>query len=83
MATPGGSFVCHEDGIEFDDIHELQRHLKSKTAWSNAGLVGCRVSVLLENREWSEGLVAQRGPAREAWLSFGKKRARLIFPRFP
>eukprot|EP00629_Pelagomonadales_sp_RCC1024_P015265 CAMPEP_0119273108 /NCGR_PEP_ID=MMETSP1329-20130426/9716_1 /TAXON_ID=114041 /ORGANISM="Genus nov. species nov., Strain RCC1024" /LENGTH=372 /DNA_ID=CAMNT_0007273281 /DNA_START=192 /DNA_END=1307 /DNA_ORIENTATION=+ len=59
MATPGGSFVCHEDGIEFDDIHELQRHLKSKTAWSNAGLVGCRVSVLLENREWSEGLVAQ------------------------
>lgn len=31
----------------------------AQTAWSNSSLVGCRVSVLLENREWSEGLVSQ------------------------
>lgn len=32
---------------------------RSQTAWSNNSLVGCRVSVLLENREWSEGVVTQ------------------------
>lgn len=55
----GAKFVCHEDGTEWGDLEGLRRHLRAKTAWSNAGLVGCRVSVLLENREWSEGLVAQ------------------------
>ena len=55
----GTKFVCHEDGTEWADLEGLRRHLRAKTAWSNAGLVGCRVSVLLENREWSEGLVAQ------------------------
>jgi len=52
-------YTCHEDGVEFEDLESLQKHLKSKTAWSNSSLVGCRVSVLLENREWSEGLVSQ------------------------
>mmetsp|Transcript_27726 Transcript_27726/g.85707 ORF Transcript_27726/g.85707 Transcript_27726/m.85707 type:complete len:377 (+) Transcript_27726:232-1362(+) len=62
MGGPAGAratWVCHEDGLEFPDVDELQKHLKSKTAWSNTSLVGCRVSVLLENREWSEGLVTQ------------------------
>uniref|UniRef100_A0A7S3NGR3 DOT1 domain-containing protein n=1 Tax=Aureoumbra lagunensis TaxID=44058 RepID=A0A7S3NGR3_9STRA len=52
-------YTCHEDGVEFDDLDQLQRHLKAKTAWSNRNLVGCRVSVLLENREWSDGMVTQ------------------------
>jgi hypothetical protein len=34
-------------------------HLIRKTAWSNESLVGCRVSILVENKEWHEGLVIQ------------------------
>lgn len=25
-------YVCHEDGLEFDDLERLQRHLKSKVS---------------------------------------------------
>lgn len=53
------AWTCTEDGLEFRDLRELQLHMKRKTAWSNTSLVGCRVSVLLDNREWSEGIISQ------------------------
>jgi hypothetical protein len=34
------------------DLRELKLHMQRKTAWSNRALVGCRVSVLLDNRDW-------------------------------
>ena len=54
-----GEFVCNECGLEFTSLQELQLHMVRKTAWSNQGLVGCRVSCLVESREWHEGLVTQ------------------------
>lgn len=41
-------------------------HLKRKTAWSNASLVGCRISCLVDYKEWHEGIVTQfhRGGGR-------------------
>ena len=32
-------YTCHEDGLEFDDLERLQRHLKSKVSltWSSVG----------------------------------------------
>ena len=36
-----------------------QLHMRRKTAWSNQSLIGCRVSCLLDNREWQEGSVIQ------------------------
>ena len=33
--------------------------MQRKTAWSNKSLVGCRVSVLLDNRDWQDGFVTQ------------------------
>lgn len=55
----GGGFVCNECGMDFGSVKELQLHMVRKTAWSNQGLVGCRVSCLVDNREWHEGLVTQ------------------------
>ena len=54
-----GEFVCNECGLEFTSLRELQLHMVRKTAWSNQGLVGCRVSCLVDNREWHEGVVTQ------------------------
>lgn len=54
-----GGFVCNECGLVFTDVHELQLHMRRKTAWSNQSLIGCRVSCLLDNREWQEGSVIQ------------------------
>ena len=33
--------------------------MQRKTAWSNRSLVGCQVSVLLDNRDWQDGIVTQ------------------------
>ena len=55
----GAEFMCNECGLGFGSVPELQLHMARKTAWSNQGLVGCRVSCLVDNREWHEGLVTQ------------------------
>ena len=31
--------------------------MKRKTAWSDISLVGCRISCLVDNKEWHEGFV--------------------------
>lgn len=54
-----GGFMCNECGMDFASVSELQLHMVRKTAWSNQGLIGCRVSCLVDNREWHEGLVTQ------------------------
>ena len=33
--------------------------MQRKTAWSNRSLVGCHVSVLLDSRDWHDGIVTQ------------------------
>ena len=55
----GAEYLCNECGLGFGSVPELQLHMARKTAWSNQGLVGCRVSCLVDNREWHEGLVTQ------------------------
>lgn len=55
----GRGFMCNECGMDFGTVAELQLHMIRKTAWSNQGLIGCRVSCLVDNREWHEGLVTQ------------------------
>lgn len=52
-----GGFFCNECGLDFATPQELRLHMVRKTAWSNHGLVGCRVSCLVDNREWHEGTV--------------------------
>lgn len=62
MLMEGGgsaSFPCHECGLFFEELGELRLHLQSKTAWSNLSLVGCRVSCLMDSKEWQEGLVVE------------------------
>lgn len=54
-----GGFLCYECGLAFNSVKELQLHMVRKTAWSNQGLIGSRVSCLVDNREWHEGLVTQ------------------------
>lgn len=66
-AAAAGEFLCYECGLEFGSVQELQLHMVRKTAWSNQGLIGCRVSCLVDNREWHEGLVTQvSGPFEKA-----------------
>ena len=33
--------------------------MQKKTAWSNESLVGCRISCLVDSKEWHEGLITQ------------------------
>jgi hypothetical protein len=51
--------ICNECGYTSPSLHELQLHLKRKTAWSNNSLVGCRISCLIDSKEWHEGIVTQ------------------------
>lgn len=51
------NYMCNECGAAFSTLVKLQYHLQRKTAWSNASLVGCRVSCLVDNKEWHEGLI--------------------------
>ncbi len=55
----GGQFACHECGLYFQRLGALRLHLQRKTAWSNRGLVGARVSCLVDSREWQEGAVLE------------------------
>ncbi|CAM9872037.1 unnamed protein product, partial [Discosporangium mesarthrocarpum] len=70
-------FVCNECGLVGRSLQDLQLHMTRKTAWSNQGLVGCRVSCLVDNREWHEGLVTQfhkSGKHCVEFCSTGEKR---------
>lgn len=40
-------------------FYTRQVHLKRKTAWSNVSLIGCRISCLVDYKEWHEGYVTQ------------------------
>jgi len=61
FATPSTTHphTCHECGVSFRELIDLQIHIKRKTAWSNKSLVGCRISCLVDNREWHEGFVLE------------------------
>ena len=52
-------YICNECGIATTSLADLQFHLRLKTAWSNKSLVGCRISCLLDFKEWHEGYVMQ------------------------
>ena len=49
--------MCNECGQAFINLPDLQLHLKRKTAWSDMSLVGCRISCLVDSKEWHEGFV--------------------------
>ena len=51
--------ICNECGVTFPTLEELQLHLERKTAWSNKSLVGCKISCLVDHKEWHEGCVTQ------------------------
>ena len=70
-------YICNECGNAFLSLSDLQLHLRRKTAWSNKGLVGSRVSVLLDSKEWHEGVVLQYHKSGKHYLEFrtnGEKR---------
>ena len=63
-------YICNECGAAFLALSDLQLHLKRKTAWSNESLVGCRVSCLLDHREWHEGLVLEFHKSGKHYVEF-------------
>ena len=63
-------YICNECGDAFLALSDLQLHLKRKTAWSNESLVGCRVSCLLDHREWHEGLVLEFHKSGKHYVEF-------------
>lgn len=52
MLSASEHYVCNECGFVCADLRDLRFHIQRKTAWSNRSLIGCRVSVLLDNRDW-------------------------------
>jgi len=70
-------FICNECGAAAPSLQELQLHLKRKTAWSNISLLGCRISCLVDSKEWHEGFVTQyhkSGKHLVEFRQFGEKR---------
>lgn len=51
------NYMCNECGLGYNSLAELRYHLQKKTAWSNESLVGCRISCLVDSKEWHEGLI--------------------------
>jgi hypothetical protein len=52
-------------------------HLKRKTAWSNFSLIGCRISCLIDHREWHEGFITgfhKSGKHNVEFRQIGEKR---------
>lgn len=47
-----------------------QTHLERKTAWSNSSLVGCRISCLVDYKEWHEALVTQFHKSGKHFVEF-------------
>ena len=62
--------ICNECGYASPSLHELQLHLKRKTAWSNSSLVGCRISCLIDSKEWHEGIVTQYHRSGKHFVEF-------------
>lgn len=52
-------YICNECGQAASSLQELQVHLQRKTAWSNASLVRCKISCLVDNKEWHEAHVSR------------------------
>lgn len=63
-------FICNECGYGTNSIEDLQLHLKRKTAWSNQSLVGCRISCLVDYKEWHEGYVTQLHKSGKHYVEF-------------
>ncbi len=44
--------------------------MKRKTAWTNSSLLGCRISCLVDYREWHEGVVTQFHKSGKHFVEF-------------
>ena len=62
--------ICNECGTSVSTLDELQLHLERKTAWSNKSLVGCRISCLVDHKEWHEGYVTQFHKSGKHFVEF-------------
>ena len=60
----------NECGFVAPTIDDLQLHLQRKTAWSNQSLVGCRISCLVDYKEWHEGFVTQLHKSGKHFVEF-------------
>ena len=60
----------NECGYVAPSIDDLQLHLQRKTAWSNQSLVGCRISCLVDYKEWHEGYVTQLHKSGKHFVEF-------------
>lgn len=63
-------YICNECGLALPSLDDLQTHLKRKTAWSNASLVGCRISCLVDYKEWHEAVVTQFHKSGKHFIEF-------------
>ncbi len=61
--------MCLEE-ISFVNVFCAQLHLKRKTAWTNSSLLGCRISCLVDYREWHEGVVTQFHKSGKHFVEF-------------
>ena len=63
-------YICYECADSFANLSDLQQHLADKTAWSNNSLVNCRISCLIDQKEWHEGLVTQYHKSGKHYVEF-------------
>ena len=63
-------YICYECADSFANLNDLQQHLAAKTAWSNNSLVNCRISCLIDQKEWHEGLVTQYHKSGKHYVEF-------------
>eukprot|EP00596_Hydrurales_sp_CCMP1899_P000367 CAMPEP_0119046274 /NCGR_PEP_ID=MMETSP1177-20130426/45527_1 /TAXON_ID=2985 /ORGANISM="Ochromonas sp, Strain CCMP1899" /LENGTH=938 /DNA_ID=CAMNT_0007019197 /DNA_START=345 /DNA_END=3160 /DNA_ORIENTATION=+ len=63
-------YICNECGAATSSLDELQLHLQRKTAWSNKSLIGCRISCLVDFKEWHEGHVTQYHRSGKHYVEF-------------
>ena len=63
-------YICYECAESFANLNDLQQHLTAKTAWSNNSLVNCRISCLIDQKEWHEGLVTQYHKSGKHYVEF-------------
>lgn len=63
-------YICYECAESFVNLVDLQRHLSMKTAWSDTTLIGCRISCLIDQKEWHEGIVTQYHKSGKHYVEF-------------
>ena len=63
-------YICNECGQASPSLQALQVHLQRKTAWSNNSLVGCRISCLVDYKEWHEAVVTQFHKSGKHFVEF-------------